>query len=329
MSKTNNKSAWERLIKKVESKFSPKGKLLIGGLLATLIGTLAYGTFMGTVSRTASTVMITNSAETSGGSGVILSSATTESKILTNAHICRVVKDGGVVKTSLQEKYLVDSYIVSPDHDVCMITVKTDLGVNTDLASRAPEIMDSASISGHPALLPNVISKGHFAQRKVIYLLHSIRECTKEDRQDAKLGLFCMFFGKLPVFKAYESRVVTATIMGGSSGSAVYNWRNQISGLAFAGNGKGLSFAFAVPYEYVASFVTKVKSSPETLYRQSFKPEYKIDIKDLMSSASPEDTFTTNFRIIVKKCSKVGDEHEPEIKQACSYLENNTLWLKD
>lgn len=329
MSKKKNKSAWARLVKKVESQFSPKGKLVIGALLATLIATLGYGTFMGTVSRTSSTVMITNSAETSGGSGVILESSPTESKILTNAHICAVVKDGGVVKTSWQDKYLVHSYVVSPDHDVCMIKVKTDLGVNTDLASHAPDIMDSASISGHPALLPNVISKGHFANRKVIYLLHSIRECTDEDRKDPKLSLFCAFFGKLPIFKAFESRVITATIMGGSSGSAVYNWRNQISGLAFAGNGKGLSFAFAVPYEYVASFVKQVDTRDPHLMSQYFKPEYKIDIKDLVSTTSTEDQFTTDFRNIIKKCNKVNDEDEPSIQEACSNMENSTLWLKD
>lgn len=329
MQKKTTKTKWAEAVSKVERYFTPRGKLVIGTLVLTIIGTLGYSAFMGTVSQASSTVMITNMGETSGGSGVIFESSAIESTILTNAHICAVVKSGGIVKTSLHEKYLVDSYTVSPDHDVCLIRIKADLEIGTALASSAPGIMDSASISGHPALLPNVISKGHFGERKVIYLLHSIKKCSQKDYSDPTLGRFCLRFGKLPVFKAYESTVVTATIMGGSSGSAVYNWRNQISGLAFAGNGKGLSFAFVVPYEYVANFVEQVKTSDKHLMATHFKPAYEIGIKDLLSHKSTEDQFTIDVRSIVKDCATVSDLDDPEIKQACSYMENSTLWLKD
>ena len=45
------------------------------------------------------TAMITNYSENSGGSGVILTSKTYESTVLTNAHVCGVVKFGGLVIT--------------------------------------------------------------------------------------------------------------------------------------------------------------------------------------------------------------------------------------
>lgn len=54
---------------------------------------------------------------------------------------------------------------------------------------------------------------------------------------------------------AYESITVSAIIMGGSSGSAVLNANGELSGVVFAGQGNGLSYAFIVPYEYVSMFL--------------------------------------------------------------------------
>ena len=314
-----------KLIKSIETYFTSRGKVVIGSLLAVLIGFLGYQSFMGTVSPAGSTVMVTNLAETSGGSGVIIDSSPTESRILTNAHVCAVARAGGYIITSSQEKYLVDSYVTSPDHDVCMIKVRADLGASTELASSAPGLYDSATISGHPALLPNVLSKGHFAAKKVIHLLNDVKECTEADYEDPDLVMVCIFFGSVPTFKAYQSTVVTAMIMGGSSGSAVYNWRNQISGLVFAGQGKSLSFAFAVPYEHVAKFVANV----DTYTATTFKPTYVLTLKELLRASFEEDEYSTSFRGIRAKCQDTTKATPDVIKDICTHLGVSTLWLKD
>lgn len=206
-----------------------------------------------TVEMANAAVAITSPSERSGGTGVILASTPAESYILTNNHVCHVVVNGGIVKTDNDKKYEVVSYRPSAMHDLCLITVKADLGVTTAIADKAPELYEDASIAGHPNLFPSVITHGHFSKHERGDVVIGTRECTEEEKRSGA-AMFCMFMGGIPVVKSYEMQLVTATIMAGSSGSAVYNSRGQLSGLVFAGQGD-LGYAFIVPYEYVAGFL--------------------------------------------------------------------------
>lgn len=198
------------------------------------------------------TVMITNFAKNSGGSGVIYSSDPTESLVLTNAHVCKVVVGGGVVHTSRGIVSVAD-YKLSNVHDICMIRVRADLGVNTEIAEKAPNSYDKAVVAGHPALLPTIVTEGHFSDKMHINVLTEIRECTAEEFE-SPLGIFCILLGGIPVIKTYETIPVSATIMGGSSGSGVFDKDGKIAGLVFAGSGQ-IGYAFIVPHEYVKHFV--------------------------------------------------------------------------
>lgn len=199
----------------------------------------------------ARSVKIVNFEKNSGGSGSIISSSHRESTILTNNHVCEVVVNGGLIIAGTKE-YAVTSFKRSQRHDLCLITVGANLGVNTKIASEAPELQEEASVSGHPRLLPNVITRGHFSDKQIISVMTGVRECTKEDMESPNM-LLCFFLGGIPEITTYEAQLVTAYIQGGSSGSPVYNAYGEIAAVVFAGSGE-ISQAYTVPYEAVATF---------------------------------------------------------------------------
>lgn len=200
------------------------------------------------------TVMITNLQKTSGGSGVVIRSSDNESIILTNGHVCKVARNGGLVITDDQESYPIVSFVLSQIHDLCLLKVSSNLNLSAPFAKHAPKTYDTALISGHPHLLPTTITPGHFSGKHVIQVMIGIRSCSPEEAADPRIGLFCILAGGIPDVKNYESILVTATILPGSSGSAIYNGKGEISALVFAGSGE-FGYSESVPYEYIAYFL--------------------------------------------------------------------------
>jgi len=241
------------------SILNPQKLLTVGmGILVTTVVTVAYGNLTSNAKRTTedmakASVMITNKAENSGGTGVIIRSNSKVSQILTNRHVCKLLKNGGTVITDSGVKYPVFSYRESNLHDMCLVSVASDLRVNTMVAERAPREYEDASVAGHPSLYPSIITKGHFSKRSKAYIQTGLKECTQEDMQNGNI-LLCIFLGGIPIITEYDVQVLSPTIEPGSSGSAVYNSDGELSALVFAGN-RGLSYALAVPYEYVKKFL--------------------------------------------------------------------------
>lgn len=235
---------------------STKVRAITAAFLAfpVAVGLLAYKFGTPALDIRSTSVKITNRSGTSGGTGVILSSSKNTSTIITNNHVCGVVaKNGGLVSTA-NSSFQVTSLKRSQRSDLCLVTVSADLGQKAEVSSTAPKFYDEAVVSGHPQLMPNVITKGHVSGRQIIDVMIGVRECTEADYADPSLAPICAFFGKLPEVKSYESVLVTATIMPGSSGSGVYNEKNELIGLVFAGSGQ-LGYAWTVPYEQVVTFL--------------------------------------------------------------------------
>ena len=63
-------------------------------------------------------VKITNREMNHGGTGIILKSGANKSYVLTNAHVCELVKEGGIVLTETA-KYQVNSTKISQVSDLC------------------------------------------------------------------------------------------------------------------------------------------------------------------------------------------------------------------
>lgn len=269
-----------------------------------------------------SAVMITNTEGTHGGSGVILSSSQTRSEILTNSHVCRVVENGGMVKTKNRE-YAVTSYKHSKTHDICLITVDANLRINTAVAKETPDpYYETARISGHPSLFPNVVTSGHYSGKKVISVMTGVRPCTEEDIKDERKVILCMLMGGIPEIKRYESTLVTATISPGSSGSGVYNDKGELTGLVFAGAGN-LGYAWTVPYEFLINFLEKEQQTIE-----ASRPNNTIDI--FSGQGSGRNQLKPNFNEIeaINKVYEVCENPKDKMKQFCSNLSSDMVYRK-
>lgn len=211
------------------------------------------------------TVMITNLAVTSGGSGSVIDHNATESKILTNAHVCDVVEKGGYVITDDNTRHPVLNYVKSQIHDLCVIEVAEDLETSVGLASNIPNRFDSVTISGHPHLYPTTISQGHFGSKQYIKVLMGLRDCTVEDVVNPDTGLFCMLVEKLPMTRKCEAIFITAPIMPGSSGSGVFDDSGHLAAVVFSGS-SDFGYGYAVPLEYVYKFL---REEIKTLHKET------------------------------------------------------------
>jgi len=229
------------------------------------------------------TVMVTRMDELSGGSGSVIYASRDKSIVLTNAHVCDVLnKAGGVVKKENGTRYMISGYRKSEFHDLCAVYVAADLGGTVKLAEKAPDSYSEAIITGHPALLPNIINKGSFGERKIIDIMIGMRACTEENVKSEEDAIICSLVGGLPIIKSFESVVVSAMIMAGSSGSAVLNSNGELSGVVFAGQGQGLSYAFIVPFEYVSLFLREEMNIPKEITKVPLETEKNNKHEEVM-----------------------------------------------
>lgn len=196
-------------------------------------------------------VMITNDSQNHGGTGSIINSNTKGSTILTNKHVCQVVKQGGKVVTP-GGVYTVRSYKEYPMHDLCLVKIKENLGQSLKLSRTLPQPADKSYVTGHPLLMPNIVTEGHFSDRVIIQVLMDVRDCTDKEREEDPVG--CDFFGK-EVVETFKSQVVSNLIQPGNSGSAVLNSKGELAGVVFAGRGQ-LGYGLIVPQDFVAFFLT-------------------------------------------------------------------------
>jgi len=229
-------------------------------VLGTLLGSLFISSTEAKNDPVKSTVAITTPDGRRGGTGIILSSKAGESRILTNSHVCKIVERGAVVQ-SQSGVHIITSYKHAENHDLCLIIIEDNLHVNTAVAKVGPvPFYEQASISGHPALFPTVVTRGHVSGDQIIEVLVGRKKCTPEDAQGPK-GLLCILLGGLPDVRTYNATLVSATIMPGSSGSGVYNSKDELIGVAFAGQGN-LGYAFTVPYDSMMFFLQGEKELP-------------------------------------------------------------------
>lgn len=261
-----------------------------------------------TTNVTKNAVMITNKAANHGGTGIVYKSNNAGSLVLTNDHVCKAISTGGVVRTD-NNQYQVQAILESQVSDFCMIYVPSNLKQNTTLAGSEPEMFSIERVSGHPALFPTVVTAGHFSGKNIITVMTGTRECTDADKDDPTNSIYCAFFGLVPILKSYESQLVTSTIMPGSSGSGVYNDKNELSGVVFAGQGD-FGYGWIVPYEQVAQF----------LNHESLTGKWQTIDQTLNPSKNTDESKTKEM---LKKCNEAVDL---VIVRFCTVLRRDVLW---
>lgn len=206
-------------------------------------------------------VKITNLAQTSGGTGFVFSSDEKGSIVLTNAHVCRLLEVGGVMEDSRHMKYLISPKNVVMDvyHDLCAIKMQHNWHIALKLAKHDVEAGDELTVVGFPALMPVMITKGIASEKMIISVVDGVRTCTEEEKTAPETGLICMFNNGLPVVIQREAQLMSNLIMGGSSGSPVFNKKGELQSVIFAGRGE-LSFSLAVPWDYLKSFTDRLNA---------------------------------------------------------------------
>jgi len=249
------------------------------------------------------TVMITNLAQNSGGSGTILENGPTGSTVLTNRHVCELIKVGGVVDSDQGNAFVV-SYKMSEVHDLCLLRVASDLGHSTSVAYNVPVPYEKVYVSGHPHLLPTIMTEGHLSGKRVIQVMIGSRECTANELMDPATAFFCAIVGKMPVVRSFESIAVSNIIQPGSSGSGVYNTSGLVTAVIFAGDGD-MAFGYAVPIEYVYNFVT---TEAEKLPFLKVNPTLAF---------GPSDQSRKEF---IEKATKACVESPPDVKAQISQV---------
>ena len=197
-------------------------------------------------------VRIYNLNMNSGGTGSILKSTKSGSHILTNKHVCRLIEPGGYVVRE-GKRYLVTHYKKFSDHDLCLVRVKANFGINLQVSKTLAQPTDKVFVSGHPNLLPHIVTEGHLSDAMNVTLIVGIKKCEAGDIK--KDPMTCVLFGGMPVIKSFEAQVVSSLIKPGSSGSAVFNDKGEITGVVFAGSGRGFSHGFIVPQKYLLYFL--------------------------------------------------------------------------
>lgn len=250
-------------------------------------------------------VMVTLANGRSGGSGVVIKSSPSGSLVLTNLHVCNLIQGGGVVKNE-SNTYPISTYRVYTKNDLCALTVQADLGVNTVVASQAPEVYSGLTVAGHPALLPTAITNGHFSSRMPIQMMVAMEPCDGSEQSEMD-QMYCLFAGGKPVLKQFDAQFTTTTIMPGSSGSGVFNDKGELAGLVFAGPGDGLGYGFIVPFEYVRDFLSNLSSYQLRTPDPSLKPvnyflhpdAFKALCSELRSKPNSIDCFNVTFPEIV------------------------------
>ena len=247
-----------------------------------------------------------------GGTGSIYQSVKNKySRILTNKHVCRLIETGGYVNYN-DVNYAITHYKKFKNHDLCLINIPVDLGINLKVSDTLAKPSELVRVSGHPNLLPHIASIGHLSDEVTIDLVVGIRECTEKEKKYDLLK--CLWFGGMPVVQDFDSVVISNLIKPGSSGSAVFNLKGELVGVVYAGNSRGFSYGYIVPHIYLLYFTQNEKRFPwKKVGEEDNNPKL---LERIFNYEKCRDAF-------IKDSKKF-----KYIKDFCKQIEDNMLWSK-
>lgn len=241
-------------MKKLQSVAKKFLLCLLMCVLALKAPELQYNYVRGKVQK--ATVYVTNETRTSGGSGSHVIAPSGKVYILTNAHVCKVGKNGSVFITDDFGRTVPRKILeVSNFTDLCLIEPLPNyhgaLKVGHDVYPG--EIVASV---GHPTLMPTTMSKGEvIGQAEIDVFDHVIQD--SDDKCDASKNRIIevnSFFGPVSICVLHlNANLTTTTILPGNSGSPQIDAYGDLNGVFFAGN--EANWGFSVTLKDVKEFL--------------------------------------------------------------------------
>ena len=209
------------------------------------------------------------------GFDIILPSG--KNAILTNRHVCEPSKDGYVyiVRSGDNIQHQRKIIDVSETSDLCLVEPIRSDGNGLTVASSL-DVGDHVISVGHPAGLPLMPSYGEAVSTQTIAVLSGLYEkpiMNQKDADEAKLELAktckyrnqeikleqAEFFGvqfHIAMCINYDiSILTTCQILGGSSGSPLFNNWGQVVGVMFAGSTELNNWGHAIPLTSIKEFL--------------------------------------------------------------------------
>lgn len=170
--------------------------------------------------------------ERTSGSSTLVRSGPDGSDFLTNEHVCVGSKHGGMVILD-GKTYEMTAIKPSKYVDLCLVHVKENLHLSTEMAKVPPRVGDEVLTGGYPLTLPIVIQKG--------YISRVINVGTRKDPQ--------------PLM------VVSVLVQPGHSGTGIFDAQGKLVGVIDAmrieKKTDTIGFGLAVPFNSMKIFMEK------------------------------------------------------------------------
>lgn len=179
-----------------------------------------------------------------GGTGFAVKTPSGATYTLTNAHVCKAFEGSDTVNVQLQDGTVMPRRIleVSDKTDLCLVeAVPGAEGLELAEDVRRGQIV---TIVGHPRLKPLTLSGGELVGKQEVKLVDGIiaeGEMKEEDCQKPKNRIQDIetIFGTFRVcFTVIQAHQTNAVALPGNSGSPVVDWRGNVIGVLFAGDGE-------------------------------------------------------------------------------------------
>lgn len=197
--------------------------------------------------------------------------------ILTNRHVCKPSKSGFVfiVKDGDNIHHQRKIIAVSETSDLCLVEPVRNDGKGLSVASGL-SVGDHVIAVGHPAGLPLMPSYGEAVSMQTIPVLSDMYDkpiLNEKDKVDAtaymkdnckhqnqqisfqKANMFGLEFEIGLCVDFNVSLLTTCQILGGSSGSPLFNNWGNVVGVMFAGSQEHNNWGYAIPLESIKEFL--------------------------------------------------------------------------
>lgn len=209
-----------------------------------------------------------------GGTGFMVKAPSGQKYLLTNAHVCEMMKGKPDINVQLQNGNIITRRIIeiSNKTDLCLIEPLPNHD-NLDLALWA-NIGETLTVVGHPALMPLTLEEGELIGSQEVEILEGIigldrqmagdmymeseAECQKPKNKIKEIDT--AWLGKLKLcLTVIQAHKVTAPVLGGNSGSPVVNQWGNVVGVLFAspgpmGNNWGLMITLSDIRNFLAAY---------------------------------------------------------------------------